>query len=97
MYARLFKFQAGADQRSAAEAMADRAFGLMKSLKGFISVHFVIADDNNGYGSFSLWESREDADNAGDEVRAEIASALESIATAAPEVEIYEVYKPGQD
>ncbi len=75
--------------------MADRVFGLVKSQQGFISIHFVIAEDENEFGSFSLWESRDDAVAAGESIRSEIGGALENLASEPPKIEIYEVYKPG--
>ena len=95
MYARYFKFKAGPDRRPDVEALADHVFGFMKPLQGFISVHFIISANEDEYGSFSLWESREDAVAAGESISSEIGGRLQNIAPEAPGSVIYEVYKPG--
>ena len=95
MYARYFKFTAGPDRRSDVEALADHVFGFMKSLQGFISVHFIISANEDEYGSFSLWKSREDAVAAGESISSEIGGKLQNIVPEAPGSVIYEVYKPG--
>ncbi len=95
MYARYFSFKAGPDRRSDVEALADHVFGFMKSLQGFVSVHFIISANEDEYGSFSLWESRDDAVAAGEAISSEIGGRLQNIAPEAPGSEVYEVYKPG--
>ena len=95
MYARFFTFKADSGQRSEVEALADHVFGFMKSLPGFISVHFVISAEENEYGSFSLWESKDDAKAAGESIRSEIGGKLQNLASEPPAIEVYEVYKPG--
>ena len=96
MYARFLTFKAGPDRRPEVEALADQVFEFVKSQQGFISIHFVIAEDENEFGSFSLWESRDDAVAAGESIRSEIGAALENLASEAPKIEVYEVYKPGK-
>jgi heme-degrading monooxygenase HmoA len=95
MYARFFTFKAGPDQRSEVEALADHVFKFVKSQQGFISIHFVISEDENEYGSFSLWESSDDAVAAGESIRSEIGGRLQNLTSESPEVAVYEVYKPG--
>lgn len=95
MYARYFNFKTGPGKRSDVEALADHVFGFMKSLQGFISVHFIISEDENEYGSFSLWESRDDAVAAGESIRSEIGGRLQDIASETTGAVVYEVYKPG--
>jgi len=46
------------------EKLDDRLAASIQSLKGFRGVTFVMDDANGDYGSFSLWESREDAEAA---------------------------------
>jgi len=95
MYARLLKFNTDTNRRSEVEALADRVFALAKAQKGFISIHFIISSDESEYGSFSLWESENDAETGGSAIRSEIAETLQDLATAPPTVDVYEVYKPG--
>jgi len=95
MYARLVKFNTDPNRRSEVEALADRVFALAKKQKGFISIHFIISSDESEYGSFSLWESENDAETGGSAIRSELAETLQGIATAPPTIDVYEVYKPG--
>jgi len=95
MYARFFTFKAGPDRRPEVETLADQVFKFVKSQQGFISIHFVINEDQNEFGSFSLWESRDDAVAAGESIRSEIGGTLQNLVSEAPSVKVYEVYKPG--
>jgi heme-degrading monooxygenase HmoA len=94
MYARYFTFKANPGSRSEVEALADQAFGSMKSLKGFVSAHFIVSEDENEYGSFSLWESSQDAESAGDSLRSKMKEVLEKLAVEPPTQRVFEVYKP---
>jgi heme-degrading monooxygenase HmoA len=95
MYARFLKFNTDPSRRSEVEALADRVFALAKAQRGFISIHFVISSNESEYGSFSLWESENDAETGGSAIRSEIGATLQELATAPPTIDIYEVYKPG--
>jgi len=95
MYARLLQFSSNPDKRPDVEAVADKAFAIAKQQQGFISIHFIISTDENTYGSFSLWESENDADAGGAAIREQVNSALQEIATAPPSIDTYEIYKPG--
>jgi len=95
MFARVLVLKAEPSRRAEVEALADQAFAIMKSLPGFISVHFVISADQDKYGSFSLWESEESASTAGEAVQSQLADAMQGLAAAQPTIEVFEVYKPG--
>ena len=95
MYARFLKFSTDPGKRSEVEAMADKAFTIAKQQQGFISIHFVISSDESTYGSFSLWESKNDADTGGESIREQVSAALKEVATAPPSIDTYEIYKPG--
>ncbi len=95
MYARFLKFNTDPSRRSEVEALANRVFALAKAQRGFISIHFVISSNESEYGSFSLWESENDAETGGSAIRSEIGATLQELATAPPTIDIYEVYKPG--
>lgn len=95
MYARLLKFNTDPNRRSEVEALADQVFTIAKEQKGFISIHFIISSDESEYGSFSLWESENDAETGGNAIRSQIAEKLHGIATAPPTIDVYEIYKPG--
>ena len=65
MYIRLNMFSVGSGQRAAFERLADRFAPIFRAQKGFQSVTFFEADAAAGeYGSFSLWDTREDAEAA---------------------------------
>ena len=95
MYARYLKFKADPSKRSEVEALADRAFAIAKQQQGFISIHFIISSDESEYGSFSLWESKNDAETGGTAIRSETATTLGELASTPPTIDVYEVYKPG--
>ncbi|MFC1680630.1 antibiotic biosynthesis monooxygenase family protein [Pseudomonadota bacterium] len=95
MYARYFRFKAKPGVRSEVEALADQMFAYIKTLKGFISVHFLVSEGEAEYGTFSLWETREDAESAGKLLREKSAEALQTLAAEPPREEALEVYKPG--
>ena len=95
MYARFLKFNADPSRRSEVEAVADRAFEIAKQQQGFISIHFVISSDESEYGSFSLWESKDDAETGGGAIRSQTEATRQDLATAPPTLDVYEVYKPG--
>lgn len=61
MYARLVIFEVGPGKRSTIEKLVDEFDPLYRAQKGFRHM-FVIGDEATGeYGSFSVWESKEDA------------------------------------
>jgi heme-degrading monooxygenase HmoA len=95
MCARFLKFSTDPSKRSEVEAVADKAFAIAKQQQGFISIHFIISSDESTYGSFSLWESKDDAETGGAEIRSQLDAQLREIATAPPSLDVYEIYKPG--
>ncbi len=70
-------------------------FAIAKQQHGFISIHFVISQDESEYGSFSLWESKNDAEAGGTAIRSNTAVTLEELASTPPTIDVFEVYKPG--
>ena len=94
MYARSFTFKAKSDVRSEVEALADQAFAFMKTLQGFVSVHFMASEDETVYGTFSLWETKQDAEAGGEAIRAKTKPVLETLVVEPPTVQVFEVYKP---
>ncbi len=94
MYARQVSFKVNADRRPEVEALADQVFSFMKSLQGFVSVHFLISEDENDYGAISLWESKKNAETAGESIRSKIGEALEKLATEPSVERLFEVYRP---
>ena len=65
MYIRLNMFSVGSGKRSEVEQLADRFAPIFRAQRGFKGVTFFEADAAAGeYGSFSLWDTREDAEAA---------------------------------
>ncbi len=80
--------------RPQAEAMADEAVARYKAQEGLKSVTFLADDDNGQYAALSLWDTREDAEAAGEALRAGLQQALHGIAAGPPTISLYEVYTP---
>jgi heme-degrading monooxygenase HmoA len=65
MYIRLNMFSVGSGKRSEFEQLANRFAPIFRAQRGFKSVTFFEADAAAGeYGSFSLWNTRADAEAA---------------------------------
>ena len=94
MYARHFTFKTNAENRGIIEEMADGIYSYTKSLKGFVSATYTVSEDETEYGSFTVWQSKEDAEAAGASIREKVMPKLEGIVTAPPEISIMEVYEP---
>lgn len=94
MYARYFTFKSNPENRKVIEAMADDIFAYTKTLKGFVSATYVISEDEKEYGSFTVWDSKEEAEEAGELVREKAAPILEETVSEPPVVAVMEVYEP---
>jgi heme-degrading monooxygenase HmoA len=94
MYARYFTFKSKPENRKVIEAMADDIFAYTKNLQGFVSATYVVSEDETEYGSFTVWESKEEAEAAGDSIRERTASTLEEIVNGPPELAVMQVYEP---
>ena len=94
MYSRYLSLGSSPDNRAAAEQIADKVYSHIKGLDGFVSVHFIISEDQTEYGSFSLWESKEQAEAGGATIQALVKEDLQAIASGPPVIKLYEVYKP---
>lgn len=94
MYARNFAFKSTAENRKMIEELADGIYGYTKSLKGFVSATYTVSEDETEYGSFTVWQSKEDAETAGASIREKVMPKLEGIVTAPPVISVMEVYEP---
>ncbi|OEY67502.1 antibiotic biosynthesis monooxygenase family protein [Marinobacter sp. X15-166B] len=94
MYARHFTFKSTADNRPSVEKIADDIYGYTKSLQGFVSATYTVSEDETEYGSFTVWQTRKDAEAAAESIREKVMPQLEAIVTAPPEVSMLEVYEP---
>lgn len=94
MYARHFRFKTNPENRRLVEEMADKIYSHTKFLKGFVSATYTVSEDETEYGSFTVWQSKEDVEAAGASIREKVMPRLEEILTAPPEVSMMEVYEP---
>lgn len=94
MYARHFIFRSLPERRPQIETMADNIFAYTRSLPGFVNAHYGVSEDETRYVSFSVWASRHDAEHAGAAIQERFAETLGGLATAPPEMTIFEVYEP---
>lgn len=94
MYARSFVFKSTSEHRGAIELMADGIYGFTKTLKGFVSATYTVSDDDTEYGSFTVWQTKEDAEAAGDLIREQVLPKLEGIVTGPPVTKGMQVYEP---
>jgi hypothetical protein len=80
--------------RSTAEKIADEIIPEVKARKGFKSVASLEDDEAGKYGSFILWESREDAEAAKEALFPILQNALTGIAKDPPTIRLFEAYEP---
>jgi len=94
MYGRLVTVTAVPGSRPTMEAVAEQLAPIYRSLKGFKGISFLIDEQANTYGSFSLWESKEAAEAVQKTAGARVQKAIARIATGPMRVQIFEVYEP---
>ena len=95
MEARLVTLTVGPGQRDAMVALADASYNLTKSLPGFVSSTYFIFDETRGiYGSMTVWQSKAEAEAAGEKLRPWLQEKAGAIMTAPLEVRHAEVYQP---
>ena len=94
MYSRLVIFKVGPGKHSNIEGLVDEFDDLYRVQKGFRHV-FIIGDETSGeYGSFSVWESKEDAEAANAVIAPRLQQALTSLLQGSPERWGFEVLEP---
>ena len=98
MYVRLNMFSVGSGQRTEFERLADQFAPLFRAQKGFKSATFFEADAAAGeYGSFSLWDTREDAEAADAALMPQVRQAVRGLGVpmqGTPIRRIGEAYAP---
>ncbi len=94
MYARLTLFTLGPGQREFAEGLADKFSPLFATLKGFKSTSFMGDFDAGEFGSLSIFETREDADAAGEILTPKLQEAVGDRLKGPPTIKTLEVYEP---
>ena len=90
MYARFSVVSVGAGMRPRMEALAEQLAARFRTMPGFRSVTFVMDEAAGDYGSFSLWDSREDAEAASTAIAPDVARVFRGLLTPW----IFEVYEP---
>lgn len=95
MFARLVTIHVKPGARATATRIGDEANALYRRCKGFVAVYFMFIDEAKGeYGSFSVWQTREDADAAAATHRELLARDHATEMVAPARVQIMEVYEP---
>lgn len=97
MQARLVMFTMGPGKRAVAEKMADQFLAAMKSLQGFKGATFLVDERVGEYGALSLWESKAEAEAAGEALTPDLQQALQGIVQGPPTQRQFEVYEPSPE
>ena len=93
MYARFSVIAVGPGMRSRMEDLADRLAAVFRAQAGFRGVTFLVDEQAGEYGSFSLWETREDAEAASAAISPRVAKIFKGMLTPW----ILEVYEPNPE
>ena len=94
MHARIMTVEMGPGMRNEGIALAERWAAAIATLPGFVTVTFFGDEDVGTYGYFSLWETREAAEEAAEAAGPQALEALLEQALKPPVVRVYEVYEP---
>ncbi len=94
MYTRLMLFTLGPGQREFAEGLADKFAPDFATLKGFQSITFMGDFDTGEVGTLSVWETKEDAEAAGEALMPKLQEAVGDRLKGPPSVKVLEVYEP---
>jgi heme-degrading monooxygenase HmoA len=90
VYARFSVINLGPGMRPKMEALADRLTPVFRAQPGFRDVTFLMDEAGGDYGSFSLWETKEDAEAASAAISPHVAAIFRGLLTPW----ILEVYEP---
>jgi heme-degrading monooxygenase HmoA len=90
MYARFSVISVGSRMRARMEDLADRLAPRFRTQRGFKSVTFLMDEASGEYGSFSLWETKEDAEAASAAISPHVADIFKGMLTPW----VLEVYEP---
>ncbi|MFC4770199.1 hypothetical protein ACFO8Q_23260 [Effusibacillus consociatus] len=87
-------FTLGPNKRFLAEMIADRCNGMVRKLKGFNNIIYLMDDAAGEYGALTLWESKEDAEAAIQIVYPRVRRTLDDYVQVTPDIRLFEVYEP---
>ena len=93
MYVATTMFTTPPGMREKMEQLADRMLAGMKQMKGFVSITFVMDEEDNEYGGFAMWESKEDAKAAMVQTGSQLDEALAGIVIGPLRRKLFEVYE----
>ncbi len=94
MYASLTTYKTAPGKRAEMEGLANKIYPVMKGMKGFRSVVYFGDSDNNEYGGFYIWETKEDLDAAYDLIKPKLQEMLGPLVIEPPVRKVYEVFEP---
>ena len=94
MYARLIRLNLSPNDRAVAETVADAAAKLFRASPGYKSGTWIVNEQGNEYGGFTVWESKEALESATAKAQPIIQEKLGSLLKSPPTVTAYEVYEP---
>ena len=94
MYGQMLILKTAPGKRSEAEKVADQAFAILKGVKGFKGATYFGDPDKNEYGSFYLWETKEDLDAVMKDIMPRMQEVTNALAIEPPLRRIYEIYEP---
>ena len=94
MYARMVQFAVESGMRSMAKTLIGGANTLYNNLKGFKHVTYFGDEAVGEYGAFSLWESKEDAEDADIALNPKLEEALDGVSNGPPKSQLFEVIEP---
>ena len=94
MYASTTMFNMPPGARPKMEELSDKMVVGMRQMPGFVSMTFVMDEENNEYGGLALWETKEDAEAAMKQTGAKLDEALAGKVIGPLRRGLYEVYEP---
>ena len=94
MYARFVQITLGPGHREFAEGRADVFAPIVAALKEHKSTTFLADFDAGEFSTISVWETKEDAEAANEELTPWLLEAVGDKLKGSPSVKILEVYEP---
>jgi|SwirhisoilCB2_FD_contig_31_27696904_length_375_multi_3_in_0_out_0_1 heme-degrading monooxygenase HmoA len=93
-YVTIGTLKIGPGQRPFAEGIADHGVHGFAQMPGFVSVTFFLDEAANEYGAYSVWESREQAEAADQQLTPQFEQAFGDQLQGKISTHIYEIYVP---
>jgi len=93
VYASMTMFTMPPGMREEMERLADQMVAAMRQMQGFVSITFVMNEEDNEYGGFALWRTKEDALAAMEQTGAKLDEALAGKSIGPLQRKHFEVYE----